>query len=94
MLFAEDGSGDNPDELDFFECRFNLAFRSFWIDFMRRQQAEAKQMEESPLENESGDLSRTMNGFPVSPLRFKRPLCNCPAFSGHELLNAIEVPSA
>jgi hypothetical protein len=29
LLFVEDGSGCNPDELDFFECRFNLAFRSF-----------------------------------------------------------------
>ena len=37
LLFAEDGSGENPDELDFFECRFNLAFRAFWIDFMRRE---------------------------------------------------------
>jgi hypothetical protein len=27
VLFAEDGSGQNPDELDFYECRFNRAFR-------------------------------------------------------------------
>lgn len=31
-LLASDGAGDIPDELDFFECRFNLAFRTFWID--------------------------------------------------------------
>ena len=56
VLFAEDGSGENPDQLDFFECRFNRAFRYFRIDFMRRLRADAKQMEENhPVENEAGD---------------------------------------
>src|ERR1700674_5587725 len=34
-LFALDGSGDNPDELDFYECRFYRAFRSFYVDRIR-----------------------------------------------------------
>jgi hypothetical protein len=36
-LFAMDGSGDNPDELDFFEVRFNRAFKTFRIDVLRKE---------------------------------------------------------
>ena len=35
-LFVTDGTGDIPDELDFYECRFNLAFRALRIDAIRR----------------------------------------------------------
>jgi hypothetical protein len=34
-LLASDGRGDIPDELDFYECRFNSAFRTFWINCVR-----------------------------------------------------------
>ncbi len=34
-LLASDGRGDIPDELDFYECRFNSAFRTFWISCVR-----------------------------------------------------------
>lgn len=36
-LFVIDGSGDYPDELDFYECRFNKAFRTLRIDAVRRE---------------------------------------------------------
>jgi hypothetical protein len=35
-LLASDGRGEIPDELDYYECRFNLAFRTFWIDCVRK----------------------------------------------------------
>lgn len=35
-LFVTDGTGDLPDELDFYECRFNMAFRTLRIDAVRR----------------------------------------------------------
>ncbi|MCY4595430.1 MAG: hypothetical protein OXC19_11630 [Bryobacterales bacterium] len=35
-LFVTDGTGELPDELDFYECRFNLAFRALRIDAVRR----------------------------------------------------------
>jgi hypothetical protein len=35
-LFVADGTGDFPDELDFYECRFNKAFRALRIDAVRR----------------------------------------------------------
>jgi RNA polymerase sigma factor (sigma-70 family) len=38
-LFATDGSGDNPDQLDYYECRFNSAFRTIRIDAMRSETA-------------------------------------------------------
>jgi DNA-directed RNA polymerase specialized sigma24 family protein len=36
-LFAADGNGSNPNELDFFEVRFNQAFRTFRIDILREE---------------------------------------------------------
>jgi hypothetical protein len=35
-LFVADGTGDFPDELDIYECRFNMAFRTLRIDAVRR----------------------------------------------------------
>ncbi len=35
-LLVLDGLGENPDELDFYECRFNKAFRTLRIDAVRR----------------------------------------------------------
>ena len=37
VFLAGADSGEDPGELDFFECRFNLAFRAFWIDIWRRE---------------------------------------------------------
>ena len=39
VLLAEDGTGENQDELDFFECRFNLAFQAFRFDILRKEVA-------------------------------------------------------
>jgi hypothetical protein len=36
-LFAEDGSGDHPDELDYFEVRFNAAFAALRSDLVRAE---------------------------------------------------------
>lgn len=43
-LLASDGAGDVPDELDFFECRFNRAFRTFWIDHANREVAHSERL--------------------------------------------------
>jgi hypothetical protein len=42
-LFVIDGSGDFPSELDFYECRFNKAFRALRIDAVRRDATRRKQ---------------------------------------------------
>lgn len=42
-LFVLDGlEGQNPDELDFYECRFNKAFRTLRIDAVRRAARRSK----------------------------------------------------
>jgi hypothetical protein len=41
LLLASDGVGDNPNELDYFECRFNLAFKAFRISMLRSVQQPA-----------------------------------------------------
>ncbi|MBO0134631.1 hypothetical protein [Agrobacterium burrii] len=41
-LFVMDGSGDFPDELDFYECKFNKAFRALRIDAIRRAERRSK----------------------------------------------------
>lgn len=41
-LFAVDGSGDFPNELDIYECKFNMAFRALRIDAVRREERQCK----------------------------------------------------
>ena len=36
-LLASDGTGECPDELDIYECRFNMAFRALRIDVVNRE---------------------------------------------------------
>lgn len=36
-LLASDATGDQPDELDYYECRFNAAFKAFRVDAVRRE---------------------------------------------------------
>ena len=52
-LLAADGTGEQPDELDFYECRFNSAFRALRIDVLTRELAE---MDPPPICRTSGTL--------------------------------------
>jgi uncharacterized protein (DUF2267 family) len=54
-LFANDGRGDNPDELNFYECRFNLAFKFFRIDMVRRESARLRPIAPMPEPDEDGE---------------------------------------
>lgn len=54
-LFASDGSGDNPNELNFYECRFNRAFKFFRIDMVRREIARLKPITQMPTSDEDGE---------------------------------------
>ena len=45
-LFVMDGSGDFSDELDFYECKFNKAFRALRIDAIRRAERRSKRSTE------------------------------------------------
>jgi hypothetical protein len=48
-LLASDITGNNPTELDYFECKFNAAFRTFRIDRLRKERRKTV-----PLPDESG----------------------------------------
>ena len=54
-LFASDGSGCNPNELDFYECRFNRAFRFFRIDMVRREITRLQPIAQMPVADEEGE---------------------------------------
>jgi DNA-directed RNA polymerase specialized sigma24 family protein len=55
LLLASDGTGENPDELDYFECRFNRAFRSFRIDVVRKEMARIKHLAPLPAVSDEDD---------------------------------------
>jgi hypothetical protein len=54
-LLAADGTGEQPDELDFYECRFNLAFYALRIDVVRRELEEVNGGATIPDENDSDE---------------------------------------
>lgn len=51
-MFAEDGLGDNPDKLDYFECSFNSAFRALRVDMVRKEIARLTHLEQLPDEQD------------------------------------------
>lgn len=53
-LFASDGTGKDPDELDFYECKFNRAFRFFRIDVVRRETGRIKHVAQMPEPDKDG----------------------------------------
>jgi hypothetical protein len=56
-MLAEDGVGDNPDKLDYFECSFNSAFRALRVDVVRTEIARLQPMEQLP--DEQAERSET-----------------------------------
>jgi hypothetical protein len=56
-LFAEDGTGDNSDELDFFEVRFNSAFAALRIDLVRAEILAVRRFVPLPEEEDDAQLA-------------------------------------
>jgi RNA polymerase sigma factor (sigma-70 family) len=70
LMFVEDIHEEEDDELDYFECRFNAAFRTFRIDFIRRERSRLREFVLVPEEADSSDgrsgeekLSRISDAF-------------------------------
>jgi len=63
-LIVLDGTGDIPDELDYYECKFNSAFRTLRIDIVRREVTELNRIA-NPLEDDEFDDSED----PAEPFR-------------------------
>lgn len=73
-LIADDEVGDNPNELDFFECRFNLAFRNFRIGVFRKELARLNlivplpvRLEGDSAESEDDAFARLADAIRVAP---------------------------
>ena len=71
-LFAEDGTGDNPDELDFFEVRFNRAFAALRTDLVRAEIRAARSFAPLPEEEDDAQLAaddQAMTGLSGAALK-------------------------
>lgn len=54
-LLASDSRGERSDELDFYECRFNFAFRTLRIDAVRREMDQVERTAELIDHTEEGE---------------------------------------
>lgn len=72
-LFASDGTGDDPDELDFYECKFNRAFRFFRIDIVRREISRLKHSAQMPEPDEVGEPQSQVDVFARVSEAFRTP---------------------
>lgn len=54
-LFAADGADATQDELDYFECRFNRAFRTFRIDLVRSETTRLNHLAPLPDHTDDGE---------------------------------------
>ena len=63
-LLASDGTEDQPDELDYYECRFNDAFSAFRVDAVRRELRRLGVRREKARRTESGGAPARQGGTP------------------------------
>jgi hypothetical protein len=89
MLFAEDSLGKNPDELDFYECRFNLAFRAFRTDFLRSEAIRTGPLVPLPVEEPIGLASEDEQRVQPLPEALRHGPTPLDSTCHSELLNAV-----
>lgn len=70
LLFAEDGTPNHSDELDYFECRFNRAFRFFRITHLRQEFTRRPPVEHVSIDDNAPTHHATDEEFRLPP----RPL--------------------
>lgn len=90
VLFAEDDLGENPDELDFYECRFNRAFLAFRIDFLRSETARTGPLVSLPVEEQIGVASEDEERVPPLPEALRNGPMQLHSACHSELLNAVD----
>jgi hypothetical protein len=84
-LFATDGSGDNPNELNFYECRFNRAFKFFRIDMVRREIARLRPITQMPAPDDDGEPGPHDEVF----ARVSEAFCTAPTQEGELALSEL-----
>jgi hypothetical protein len=87
VLLANDGTGECPEELDYYECKFNRAFACFRIDMLRSARGIHRF---SPLPRESADSDDSDGRLPTKT----EEAISCPAtqldgLARDEMLNAL-----
>ncbi len=88
-LFASDGTTEVPDELDFYECKFNRAFRFFRIDVVRREAARLKHVAQMPESDVDGEPDAYEDVFARVSDAFRSPATQDSAVFRSELQDAI-----
>jgi len=63
VLFAEDGQPGSTNALDFFECRFNAAFRTFRLPYIKRERDRIDPLVSVPPQTDSSDDDVTDEDF-------------------------------
>ena len=90
-LLANDGMGERPDELDYYECRFNSAFRAFRIDVLRRETRWSDPLTDLPSQVDE-QRPPDQEEYPCPPLLevFRTPANQGSLFFLKEVLEAID----
>jgi DNA-directed RNA polymerase specialized sigma24 family protein len=89
-LLAADGTGEQPDELDFYECRFNLAFYALRVDVVRRELAEVNGGADLRDESDSGEPQAYEDAVATLSTAFRNPETQQGTVYLQELLAAID----
>lgn len=93
-LFASDGTGKDPHELDFYECKFNRAFRFFRINVVRRETGRLKHVAQIPEPDADGEPEPHDEVFSRVSEAFRSPAKQDSDVFRSELRDAIlELPS-
>jgi hypothetical protein len=89
LLFVEDGAEEVPNELDFYECRFFLAFRVFRFGYLRRELARVKELIPLPVSSEPDSYSSDEDVFARVSEAFRRQPTQVGELLERELVRAI-----
>ena len=88
-LFAVDGYDDNNNDLDFFEIRFNRAFRAFRIDFVRREIRRVQDVVSLPNLSDHNESTAYEDVFSRVSETFRSPASQKNTLFRNDLLKAI-----
>jgi hypothetical protein len=90
VLFAEDGCTDTTNALDFYECRFNAAFRTFRLPYIKRERVRTDPLVLTPVQTESADDSTDDEFFARVSEAFRTPANQVDHVFRHDLMKAVD----
>jgi RNA polymerase sigma factor (sigma-70 family) len=90
LLFAEDGCPGTINALDFFECRFNAAFLTFRLPYVKRERTRTEPLVFAPPQTGSADDLTDDDFFAQVSGAFRRPESQTDYVLRRSLLKAID----